>query len=90
MDSNQLRGHIDNVVSPLYKTDKAMYYAQLASAEASWRAWLFSEYAWDLSEKTREKIYSKAWEDGHSSGYYEVEHHFSELCDLVTEILKDK
>lgn len=33
-----------------------------------------------LSETTKKKVWYKAWEDGHSSGYYQV---YYELCDLV-------
>lgn len=38
--------------------------------------------------RINEKLWSKAWEDGHSSGYNEVEMIFTDLVDLVDEILK--
>lgn len=32
-----------------------------------------------------ELIWRKAWEDGHSEGYYSVAHHYAELAELVIE-----
>lgn len=34
----------------------------------------------NIPEQYRNKVFSKAWSDGHSSGYYEV---YQELCELV-------
>ncbi len=34
----------------------------------------------DIPEQYRDKVYSKAWQDGHSGGYIEV---YNELLDLV-------
>lgn len=33
-----------------------------------------------IPDQYRYKVWAKAWEDGHSSGFYEV---YLELCDLV-------
>lgn len=33
-----------------------------------------------IPEQYQNKVFSKAWSDGHSSGYYEV---YQELCELV-------
>lgn len=33
-----------------------------------------------VPEQYRDKLYSKAWSDGHSDGYFEV---YMKLCDLV-------
>lgn len=35
-----------------------------------------------VPEKSRAKVWSKAWADGHSSGYLEVFYHLRELVDL--------
>lgn len=34
----------------------------------------------NIPEQYRNKVFSKAWSDGHSDGYYEV---YQELCELV-------
>jgi len=34
----------------------------------------------NIPDQYRNKVFSKAWSDGHSSGYYEV---YQELCELV-------
>ena len=38
-----------------------------------------------VPEKSRSKVWSKAYQDGHSSGYYQV---YQELCELV-ELFED-
>ena len=43
---------------------------------------LFEEYGVKDNPK-RDKLFNLAWEEGHSSGYYEVENYFSELVDLI-------
>ena len=35
-----------------------------------------------VPEKSRNKVWDKAWSDGHSCGYYEVYQHLFELVDL--------
>jgi hypothetical protein len=35
-----------------------------------------------VPEKSRDKVYSKAWSDGHSSGFYQVYQELVELVDL--------
>ena len=34
----------------------------------------------DIPEQYQNKVFSKAWSDGHSSGYYEA---YQQLCELV-------
>lgn len=55
--------------------------------EAQWRAWLADEYASDLSSVAQSLIYTKAWEDGHSSGYNDVEHYYSEHADFARQVI---
>ena len=38
-----------------------------------------------LSETVKNKIYDKAWEDGHSSGFIQVYYELVELVDMLTE-----
>lgn len=53
---------------------------------AQWKEWLHDVYADGFSTQAADVIYAKAWEDGHSSGYREVEMWYQELSDLVTKI----
>jgi len=42
-----------------------------------------------IAEDVRKKaeiIFSKAWEDGHANGFYEVEMHFRDLVDFAKEL----
>lgn len=45
------------------------------------------EYVFTLSRAT--KIYNRAYESGHSSGYYEVLSKAEDLAEFVNDILKD-
>jgi hypothetical protein len=42
----------------------------------------------NLTEAQERKIFEYAWDEGHSSGEYEVEGHFDRLVELVESCLK--
>jgi hypothetical protein len=42
----------------------------------------------NLTEEQEKKIFEYAWDEGHSSGEYEVEGHFDRLVELVESCLK--
>lgn len=42
-----------------------------------------------LPQSVRDAIWDKAWEDGHSSGLYNVEIHYEEVADLVLFAIKE-
>lgn len=42
----------------------------------------------NLTEAQEKKIFEYAWDEGHSSGEYEVEGHFDRLVELVESCLK--
>lgn len=43
---------------------------------------------YNFTEEQARKIFVRAWQDGHSYGYHEVENHFDDLCEFVVDILK--
>lgn len=43
----------------------------------------------DYNSKVWEKCCAKAWEDGHSGGFYEVYQELSEIVEFVGEILEE-
>lgn len=47
---------------------------------------LATEYTPDLPSVIQESIFQKAWSDGHSSGYHEVEYAYQELANLANQI----
>lgn len=59
---------------------------QNAENQAAWRSWLHREYLNGFGRETADAVYRKAWEDGHSSGYREVEMHYQELADIVKTV----
>lgn len=95
MNTSQLIEATSNIQYPSFAgktvaqiaTERRDYNESIAHLEAGWKFWLAEEYAWDLNQKARDAIYAKAWSDGHSSGYSEVEHHYLELSELVRNAL---
>lgn len=53
-----------------------------------WSDWLYGTHGGGLPTAVLDKLYGKAWQDGHSSGLYEVESYFIELVDLAIEIIE--
>jgi hypothetical protein len=46
---------------------------------------LRKEYGSHLTDKQHAKVWRKAWEDGHSSGEYEVQNHYIDLAEMFEE-----
>lgn len=42
-----------------------------------------------LPKVVRDRLYGKAWEDGHAYGYTEVSGHYSDLADLVKMVFEE-
>lgn len=52
--------------------------------KADFASKLFTEFgADDFSETAKDAIFHKAWEDGHSSGYYSVAMELDDLIDFA-------
>jgi len=66
-----------------YKKDMDSYRKQFQSVETT-----ITDYMKEMSgfnkipDKSKEKVWSKAWEDGHAHGYYEVYGHLVSLIEL--------
>lgn len=81
-------------LGPLLKGTKEEREAERARRSVATQAimeefkqYLHVEHGVNLNEKQHNIVYSKAWADGHSAGYSEVEHHYIELADFAREIL---
>lgn len=58
--------------------------AAIAVLEADWRPWLASENGVShLSQETQDAIFRFAWEEGHSSGYSEVENYYVDVAVIA-------
>jgi hypothetical protein len=64
------------------------YHAAQNAMVAEWKAWLADEYADDLPEAVQDRIFGKAWEDGHSGGYDEIEFHYIPLAVFARDVRK--
>ena len=67
----------------------ALNYARIEQNKliAAWSEWLVKEYASNFPESVQDKIYWKAWEDGHAYGLREVESYYEDLCDFAQDVI---
>lgn len=64
-----------------YREEKVMYQKKVNEINSELEMYIKEIAGMNcIPEQYREKIWNKAWEDGHSSGYSEV---YNELCELV-------
>lgn len=94
MDTKELTDSIDALTYPSYGdreerlAARQVYNEQRAKLEKQWKDWLHKEYAPSFSEDLHNHVYGKAWEDGHSYGYHEVEIHYEDLVDFVAKAIE--
>lgn len=55
--------------------------------KADLHSYVESELGKTLTDKQWTAIFDKAWEDGHSSGYYDVLYYTSDIVDIVKEFI---
>lgn len=51
------------------------------------RDWLAHEYARTMPKAVSDKIWEKAWSDGHHAGYHEVENYYSEHAGFAQFVM---
>ena len=62
------------------------YEESLALITAEFKEWLAFEYASELPVSVQEDIWYKAWADGHSAGYNEVERFYINLAEFAEKV----
>jgi hypothetical protein len=71
-----------------YKKELAMkkerYREEQYKIDNEFKLALFKEYGVEDHPK-REKVFDMAWQNGHASGYGDVEYHFSEYVELIKD-----
>jgi hypothetical protein len=65
------------------------YKAERTKVTQEFRAYLEDTYSWGHSQKDKDLLWTAAWENGHSSGFHEVEGFYNEYTDLSTEELEE-
>lgn len=82
------RGYlIETIVHDDFIVAQRAFNIKSATLQQQWHDDLYEYYGVDKDNPVIQKILGKAYEDGHSSGFQEVENHFSELLDFVQDIL---
>jgi len=61
-----------------------------ADLENRWNQWMNAEYLHDFSANTIDALNSRAWDEGHSNGYAEVERVLQELAEFARMILSNE
>ena len=64
------------------REERIEWHNKVADWEEEWEQWLFKEYEVEENPK-KEKCFALSWEEGHASGYEEVENYFSKFVDLI-------
>lgn len=63
------------------------YGRQISELEAQWAEWLHEEYSnWASSAQHRE-LYSRAWSEGHASGYFSIEQEYIDLAEWAERFI---
>lgn len=83
MDTNELIERTAALVFGEPGPQRQAYRDQTRELEAQWRAWLADEYASALPEAAQQAIWDYAWDQGHASGYNEVEMHYSDVAAIA-------
>jgi hypothetical protein len=71
----------------LLRTPKDQRPESDADIMTAWADWLYETHGSSLSRPVLDKVYAKAWENGHAYGLSEVEEHFRDLVDFAWDIL---
>lgn len=67
--------------------DYSKYHQECQAVTNEFKDALAKEYCSQWPKERTDKIFEKAWADGHSNGYCEVEGNYSELVDFVIDII---
>lgn len=62
--------------------------AAIRELESKWAAWLKKESAHRIPAPLHQELFEKAWDDGHSNGYEEVERYYNDYVDFAEHIIK--
>lgn len=90
LNANETIAAINALVYPSGIADRdervaahAVYRAETSRIHGEFRDWLAYEYASSMPANVQSKIWEKAWEDGHSGGYNEVEGHYKDYVEFA-------
>lgn len=90
LNANEAIAAVDALTYPSAIKDRdervaahAEYRAATNRITAEFREWLADEYASAMPANVQMKVWEKAWEDGHSYGYREVENHYMDLAEFA-------
>ena len=73
----------ETIEYPKFREEKAKYQAERNEIESVVIEFIKEESGLNtIPEQYRDKIYSKAYKDGHSGGYYEVYNHLLDLIEI--------
>tara|TARA_B100002019_G_C20969393_1_gene450324 strand:+ start:192 stop:656 length:465 start_codon:yes stop_codon:yes gene_type:complete len=71
-----------------YKSSQAQYGNESQKRMEEFKQELFNLYGSDSNQELNEVVFSRAWQEGHSGGLYEVQIEFEELMEFADEVQK--
>jgi len=83
-DAKRVQENAINDIDNLKNDARRKYRLKMLKINEDFQDALFEEYDVKNHPK-REKMYSKAWERGHSSGYSQIESEFAEIVELMVD-----
>lgn len=71
-----------------YKSIQTDYRNETQKRMEEFKQELFNLYGSDSNQELNEVVFSRAWQEGHSGGIYEVRGKFEDLMDFAEEVQK--
>lgn len=93
LDVDSLKEHTEAVIKynqalDQYNDERLNYTDQVNIVYDFWKERIYEEFSSEYNKAQLDKIFSVAYECGHSAGYYEVRTKFEEYANFVTDVLK--
>lgn len=71
------------------RDERLAYQAHQGEVRAEFATRLHKEYAPDLSDAVHAEVFRRAWDEGHSAGFYEVTWRYEELAEFAEFVQKN-
>ena len=71
-----------------YNHEYELIRVETAKLHDMWEHDLYEHYGVDPKSHVVQLVMSKAWEDGHSSGFYEVEMYFDRYLEFMEDVIE--
>lgn len=90
LTTSELYEALRNVEYPGSQSRQALndYHAEQGALVKQWEEWLADEYLTDVPKEVHKTVFQLAWQQGHSSGYHEVQNYYADFAEIATATAK--